>query len=347
MKNFKAYSEAQIKALDNHIADKFGVVDSVKTIEISDTFSIDVKIIKPTSRKNFYTLVSFGLGQLDMDVSKDMSRAPLKRAEIMLTLPADWFFDSASDDALQAFPFALITALVKLAVSGVWLKSGFGKSFDDVLSGINQHGVWLVRPFDMPLEFGICQFPKSFFAGEDAVNIYQIITLYDEELKYKSENTSDLLLRRFPDIFSHVFDNDRPNYCSKDEIERQKQSFYSTDEYGEQKPCAKKLFIPEHKIKKLLTVTEPYECFATDEITVKGKPIGYMYREEAESEFDSGWRFLTGYESDEYMANSGNIGAYPLNTVANFDNDIISHLEAPVGSAFVRDDNTDKFFEES
>lgn len=40
-------------------------------------------------------------------------------------------------------------------------------------------------------------------------------------------------------------------------------------------------------------------CFATDMITVEGKPVRFMYREAPDNEIDSGWRFMTGYEDDE------------------------------------------------
>ena len=48
-------------------------------------------------------------------------------------------------------------------------------------------------------------------------------------------------------------------------------------------------------------------CIATDRITVDGMPVGYMYREKPKEgawfeEYDSGWRFTAGDESDEYMS---------------------------------------------
>lgn len=33
-------------------------------------------------------------------------------------------------------------------------------------------------------------------------------------------------------------------------------------------------------------------CLATDQITVEGMKVGYMYRESPLNEFDSGWRFF-------------------------------------------------------
>jgi hypothetical protein len=84
-------------------------------------------------------------------------------------------------------------------------------------------------------------------------------------------------------------------------------------------------------------------CFATDEITVKGCKIGYFYRETPESLVDSGWRFLSGYESDEYIVNPNNIGIHDVNTIANYDPDIIAYLKKPIGSEYIRDPITNAF----
>lgn len=46
----------------------------------------------------------------------------------------------------------------------------------------------------------------------------------------------------------------------------------------------------------------PEGCFATDRILVDGCKVGYMYREEPDSDSsmpDSGWRFNAGDESKE------------------------------------------------
>jgi hypothetical protein len=51
---------------------------------------------------------------------------------------------------------------------------------------------------------------------------------------------------------------------------------------------------------------------------------------------DSGWAFLAGDESEAYMAENGNHDIYDVNTIANYDRDIIPLLDAPVGSAYIR-----------
>ena len=83
-------------------------------------------------------------------------------------------------------------------------------------------------------------------------------------------------------------------------------------------------------------VTSLGSCMATDKITVDGESIGYMYREDPEFEFDSGWRFFAGNESQEYVDNSNNIMIYEINTIANYDRAIIPYLHMPTGTELIR-----------
>src|SRR5262245_59833085 len=77
-------------------------------------------------------------------------------------------------------------------------------------------------------------------------------------------------------------------------------------------------------------------CIASDMITVDGRKVGFMYREEPSNEVDSGWRFVSGFESQEYMDDPDHHAIYDVNTIANYDPEIIPLLDAPLGSAFER-----------
>ena len=78
-------------------------------------------------------------------------------------------------------------------------------------------------------------------------------------------------------------------------------------------------------------------CFATDMITVEGYKVAYMCREPPDNDVDSGCASFAGVESDDYANDPDNLALYSVNTIANYDPDIIPFLDAPVGSAFERD----------
>lgn len=84
-------------------------------------------------------------------------------------------------------------------------------------------------------------------------------------------------------------------------------------------------------------------CIATDKITVDGEIVDFMYRDQPDFEADSGWRFLSGKETQEYADNPTNWAIYDTNTIANYDKAIIPYLDFPVGSELERIKDTDKF----
>lgn len=82
-------------------------------------------------------------------------------------------------------------------------------------------------------------------------------------------------------------------------------------------------------------------CIASDKITIELLKVGYMYREEPfeKGKPDSGWRFLSGDEDEVYMENTGNHRVHLLNSICNYDQEIIPLLDAVPGSAFIRGRN--------
>lgn len=86
-------------------------------------------------------------------------------------------------------------------------------------------------------------------------------------------------------------------------------------------------------------------CVVSDMITVEGHPVRYMYREEAEDDQDSGWRFLAGIESDKFIDNPKNFSIVDVNVVANYDQTIIPLLNAPVGAEFDKGEDDDEFYD--
>ena len=95
-------------------------------------------------------------------------------------------------------------------------------------------------------------------------------------------------------------------------------------------------------VEKLIDWDEPNGegCIVSDKITKEGFKVGYMYIEKPdEDKPDSGWRFMAGNEDDEYINNSNNHHVFAINTICNYDRDIIPYLKSKIGSTYIRIDS--------
>ncbi len=92
-------------------------------------------------------------------------------------------------------------------------------------------------------------------------------------------------------------------------------------------------------VKPLIDWQEPNGtgCIVSDMISKEGWKVGYMFRDEPlENQPDSGWHFFKGDESDSYSNDADNFHVFALNTVCNYDSDIIPYLHLPVGTHLIR-----------
>ena len=95
----------------------------------------------------------------------------------------------------------------------------------------------------------------------------------------------------------------------------------------------KKRYLEE---KELLTLTDDRRlCYVSGAILEEGRQVGYMVRQSPLFSEDSGWRFFAGGEPGSRLR-TGASGFYPLNTLCNYDRQVLPLLDAPVGAAFVR-----------
>lgn len=83
----------------------------------------------------------------------------------------------------------------------------------------------------------------------------------------------------------------------------------------------------------------------SNKITVDGLPVGFMYREQRMDKEDSGWRFLSGTEDEEYLDDPDNSKALAVNVVANYDPAIIPYLKSRIGTELERVEGSDAFAE--
>ncbi|PAW77863.1 MAG: hypothetical protein B9S32_09695 [Verrucomicrobia bacterium Tous-C9LFEB] len=107
----------------------------------------------------------------------------------------------------------------------------------------------------------------------------------------------------------------------------------------------KKFKIPGEQIKQL--IPNMGTCFASDRITVDGLEVGYMYRDQPDNNVDSGWRFFSGDEAQDYVDNPDNLALYAVNTICNYDTAVIPYLNSPIGTQLGKVSGTDEFKKEN
>ena len=310
------YSEEEMDSVEEHIKKCFGDFGQVFHEIYSPDIHVDICIVEPSEERNYYTLVTMGMGARPMNVPEELKDAGVDRAELFLSLPPDW--QLTSQEEIWYWPMRLLKVLARMpGEENSWL--GWGHTVDlgqPLADNTAFTGALLASPADFPAETAVCRLP-----GGEEVNFYQVIPLYRQELDYKLSHNAESLLERLGEKIQPPLDIARENSCD----------FRS----------GKRFAIPGEKIRQILKDWDgPEGCMATDRIVVDGCPVGYMYREEPEKDYpDSGWRFLAGDETQEYMDDPANSGIYSLNTLCNYDPDILPFLRSPVQTAYYRDED--------
>lgn len=209
----EVYSEDEMSAIEQHIKNMFGEFENVFHELVSPDIHVDICIVPPSEERDYYTLVTMGMGAHRMNVPKELEEYKLERAELAIALPPDWKLDEESlKDERWYWPIGLLKVLARLPISNdTWL--GFGHTMDKqspFAENTALCGALLVGPQDVVWNGGeVCTLPS----GEE-VNFYQVIPLYRNEIEYKMEHDVDALLEKMAGI-SFVVNPTRQNAITR------------------------------------------------------------------------------------------------------------------------------------
>ena len=204
----EVYTEEEMEAVEGHIQQYFGEFENVFHELSSPDIHVDICVVPPSEKRDYYTLVTMGMGAHRMNVPEELAEYKLERAELAIALPADWKLDQESmKDEKWYWPIRLLKSLARLPIaSDTWL--GFGHTMDneeDFAKDTKLCAAILTGPQDTEDGSEVCILPS----GEE-VNFYQVIPLYRDELEYKMAHDADALLDKMDGI-SFVTYNTRPN----------------------------------------------------------------------------------------------------------------------------------------
>lgn len=201
------YEEDEMDAIEDHIKEYYGDFPTVFHEIASPDIHCDICIVPPTKEKNYYTLLTMGMGARVMDIPDDLDQTEEGRAELLICLPPDWKVGENSEEWF--WPIALLKNLARLPINcDSWL--GWGHSVDNqtvFAANTGLCGSLLLYPENVPDGAESCTLPNG-----DTVNFFEVIPLYREEMEFKIHNGTKALLERMQDV-SHVLDISRPNCC--------------------------------------------------------------------------------------------------------------------------------------
>ena len=196
--NPEVYTEEEMEAVEGHIQQYFGKFENVFHEIVSPDIHVDICMVPPTEERDYYTLVTMGMGAHRMNVPKELAEYKLERAELAIALPADWKLDQESmKDEKWYWPIRLLKSLARLPIaSDTWL--GFGHTMDnqeDFAENTKLCAAILTGPQGTQDGSEVCPLP-----GGEEVNFYQVIPLYRDELEYKLAHDADALLDKMNGI---------------------------------------------------------------------------------------------------------------------------------------------------
>jgi hypothetical protein len=77
-------------------------------------------------------------------------------------------------------------------------------------------------------------------------------------------------------------------------------------------------------------------CLASARVASDKARVGFMYREKPEETMDSGWRFLAGDETEEFLENEENYGVFDVEYIVGIDPLVRNYIHLPVGTELER-----------
>ena len=208
----EVYTEEEMEAVEGHIDQYFGNVENVFHELVSPDIHVDICVVPPSEERDYYTLVTMGMGAHRMNVPEELAEYKLERAELAIALPADWKLDQESmKDEKWYWPIRLLKSLARLPIDcDSWLGHGHTvENREPFAENTKLCTAILIDPQGTEDGSEFCTLP-----GGEEVNFYQVIPLYEDELDYKLEHDVDALLNKMRGI-SFVVNPTRQNAITR------------------------------------------------------------------------------------------------------------------------------------
>lgn len=158
---------------------------------------------------------------------------------------------------------------------------------------------------------------ENFIPESSPIALIEVVPVYKEENDFAAMMGSERLLHRLMDVPFYPTQPDRLSACQGENW---------------------KMLIPRDKIRPIYDDHGMFGC-VSKHILINGADSALFYREHQDKvgPTDSGWFFLTGNETEEEIHQPDQFAMMDLNTICNYIPYVKDYLDAPFGTACVRD----------
>jgi len=205
-----------IDAISAHIAKHIGAADLVYHEIVSDLVHIDLHVVKPTPKRNFYTIVTSGMSDRPMQVPPGCEA--YRWAELLICLPPQWPINESKEslnDENNYWPLRWLKILARMPHEyKTWLGPGHtvpnGDPPKSFAKGTKMCVCMLAPLLVCSYELRVLRLPDR------EILFYAILPLYQEELEFKQrKGANDLLLLFDKANINELLDVRRKNVCKR------------------------------------------------------------------------------------------------------------------------------------
>ena len=206
-----SFSPYELQTVEDHIIKHFGNISRTIPVKESENLDLRIYVIEPTKERDFYTLVTCGMGAYKMELPDDFKDTNLDRMELLTYLSPDWNMDLALSKPTGLITGETVTpifgsmydewnypvkVLKNLAQAPVDNDSYFvmGNIMDDeepLSPSTNDTGGILISPAYISEEERICTLPDG-----EKVGFLQIMPIQSFEIDHAADLDQSLIFHR-------------------------------------------------------------------------------------------------------------------------------------------------------
>lgn len=206
------YTDDEMTELVYSVEREFGAISEIMEDNDDAVLKCDVFVVPPNEDKDYYTLITSGLGAYKMEMPGDIPYA--ENIELAINLPASW--NPNSHDEKDVWAVQWLKNIAALPVTyHTYLSGGHSIPIGGKIPGTDFVGFVLAHCLKFVKE-DETQPVIAQLSEDKKIHFYYLTPVFQEELDYKLEYSADALFDKFieHDVpYPPVVEVLRPNVC--------------------------------------------------------------------------------------------------------------------------------------